>query len=78
MCRGQENSNLEWPDHTAGSPIPAFPVYSRFFIKKNFKCCKKESGAQEDDHIPGLRLVPGTATKCGFLTLCRKEFKSET
>ena len=41
-------------------------------------CCRKESGAREDGHIPGLRWVPGTATKCGFLALHRKEFKSKS
>ena len=27
--------------------------------------------------VPGHVRVPGAAAKCGFLALCRKEFKSE-
>ena len=36
-------------------------------------CCRKENGAQDDGHIPGLRQVPGTAAKYLFLALHWKE-----
>ena len=36
-------------------------------------CCRKENGAQEDGHIPGLRQVPGTAAKYLFLALHWKD-----
>ena len=39
--------------------------------------CRKKSGVREDDHIPGLRWVPGTATKCEFLASHRKLLKSQ-
>ena len=38
-------------------------------------CCRKESGAREDGHIPGHIQVPGTVAKCGFMASHRKEFK---
>ena len=40
--------------------------------------CRKESGAGEDGHTPIFKQVPGMATKCAFLSLHRKEFKSKT
>ena len=33
---------------------------------------------REDGHIPGHVLVPGMATKCGYLASDRQEIKNET
>ena len=46
-------------------------------INQGSHCCRKESGAREDGHVPSLRRVPRMAAECGFLALHRKEFKSE-
>ena len=38
-------------------------------------CCKKESVATQDDYVPGLRWVPGTAAKCGFLAFMQERIQ---